>query len=534
MKRYLIDIGILSAIVVFLFLFGLGKMPLTDPDETFYAQTAKEMIQNNDWITPTIFDTPQFEKPVFYYWTLMGSYKVFGINEFAARFPSAIFGILGVIGIYFLGILLFSRLTGFLSAVIMATSIQYIVLARACVTDMVLTVFILYCLLFFLWSWKTGKKYPYCLSAICAAFAVLTKGPIGLFIPGMIVLIYVISTKQWRDFGKIPFSCAIIMFLLVCLPWYSIIIKLHSTTFIGEFFGFQNITRFVHPEHDIGTNPFFYLPVLFGGFFPWSLFLPVGVWYLFKEHHTVSKIKGYRTFLLSWFFLVLIFFSISRTKLVTYIFPLWPVMAIIVGRLWDRFISFTDDDKIQKKTVVSYFILVTLSLCAIIGLDIFIGIEYPAALNGVLLTSAVFAIGLLFSLFYYLRNKRATLFYALVLSIVILSFPLNYFVLPEIGRDESSKDLCLWVNELALADEPIAGESDLRRGIAFYTDRTDVPDIQNYQKEVDFFSQKAKVWGIIKKKHYVQLDKKNPGLVAAPLAAAGKKVLVTNNINSSR
>ncbi len=534
MKRYFADIVILLVVTLFLFLFGLGNIPLTDPDETFYAQTAKEMIQNDNWVTPTIFGEAQFEKPVFYYWLIMVSDKLFGINEFSARFPSAIFGILGVFGIYFLGTFIFSRRTGLISALITATSVQYMVLARACVTDMVLSVFILYCLFFFLRGWSAQKKYPYYLAAVCAALAVLTKGPIGLFIPGMIVLIYVLTTRQWRDITKIPLPSAIIIFLLLCLPWYFIIIKLHSTAFIDEFFGFHNITRFTHPEHEIGASPFYYIPVIFGGFFPWSLFLPVGVWFFYKEHHTVSKVKGYRSFLTAWFFLVFVFFSISRTKLVTYIFPLWPVMAIVTGRLWDRFIAFAEEKHIARKTAISYFTLVVFSLAGIIGLDIFIKIEYPAALNGVLLTSSVFAACLLFSLLFYFKKKRKALFASLIFSIMILSFPLDLFVLPEIAREESSRELCLWADEWAEAYEPIAGESDLRRGIAFYSGRTDIPDIQNYQKMIDFFSQKGRVWGIIKKKHYRQLDKNKPGLLSKPLLSSGKKVLVTNDINEDK
>jgi hypothetical protein len=206
-------------------------------------------------------------------------------------------------------------------------------------------------------------------------------------------------------------------------------------------------------------------------------------------------------------------------------------MALVVGRLWDRFVNFAEEKHLRRKTAVSYFLLVIFSLAGIIGFDIFIKMEYPGALNGVLLSTAVFAAVLLSSLLFYIRKKRTALFISIIASILLLSFPLNLFVLPVIGREESSRELCLWANELIRPEEPLAGESDLRRGIAFYTGRTDVPDIQNYQKMIDFFSQNIRVWGIIKKKHYRQLDKNKPGLLTAPLMSAGKKVLVTNNIN---
>ncbi|MGB2601602.1 MAG: glycosyltransferase family 39 protein, partial [Candidatus Omnitrophota bacterium] len=192
-SRYIL---ILLAVTLFLFFFQLGDMALTDPDETFYAQTAKEMLNEGEWITPTIFGKPQFEKPVFYYLLIVVSYIIFGVGEFAARFPSAVFGVFGILGVYLLGRLLFTPLCGFLSGLVLATCTQYLILARGCVTDMVLTVFILYCLLLFLMGWTRKRRVYYYIASVMAAFAVLTKGPIGLFIPGLVVFLYILFSRQ--------------------------------------------------------------------------------------------------------------------------------------------------------------------------------------------------------------------------------------------------------------------------------------------------------------------------------------------------
>ncbi|MCX5686428.1 MAG: glycosyltransferase family 39 protein, partial [Candidatus Omnitrophica bacterium] len=134
-------IPILLALGAYLFFFQLDGMALTDPDETFYAQSAKEMLARNEWITPYLYGEPQFEKPILIYWLIELSYKVFGVNEFAARLPSAIFALIGVFAIYILGGLLFNRRVGALSAVMLASSVEYVILSRACVTDMVLSTF---------------------------------------------------------------------------------------------------------------------------------------------------------------------------------------------------------------------------------------------------------------------------------------------------------------------------------------------------------------------------------------------------------
>lgn len=103
---------ILTFLCGYLFFLGSGRMALTDPDETFYAQTAKEMVVRHEWATPYLYGKPQFEKPIMFYWLVEASYGIFGVNEFAARFPSAVFGLLGVIAMYFLGALLLVKEQG--------------------------------------------------------------------------------------------------------------------------------------------------------------------------------------------------------------------------------------------------------------------------------------------------------------------------------------------------------------------------------------------------------------------------------------
>jgi 4-amino-4-deoxy-L-arabinose transferase-like glycosyltransferase len=527
-KRTLIIVISLLIISSFLFLFKLGGIPLTDPDETFYAQTAKEMLEQGEWGTPLIFGEAQFEKPPLFYWMILLSYKALGVNEFAARLPSAMMAMAGILCIFFLGRILFDRKTGLYSSLIAATSFEFVVLARATVTDMALMVFILMCFTFFVQGWKSGRKYPYYLAAVSAALAVLTKGPIGLFIPGLSILLYLVFTGQFRKISDIPLAGSLIVFFAIALPWYILMTKLYPGRFVSEFFGYQNLTRFVHPEHTTGTSPFFYVPVIAGGFFPWSVFLPVGVWYFFSEKADAPGIRGYRALLLYWFLVVFLFFSASSTKLVTYIFPLWPPMAIVCGRLWKKFSGGHMDGVLWARMKYSYLVFLLLGVGGITGLYIFMRYEYPAVTSGAVFTAALFTAGLLVSILFFFRDKREFSFYSIVLSVILLALPLDMFVLPEIGAQESSRDLCRVFKQLARKGAPIAGESDLRRGVAFYADRTAVPDIQNYQKQIDFFSRDERVWGIIKKKHYRKLSADRPGLLSDPIYSSGKMVLVTN------
>jgi len=275
MNKVKISLVLLIIFSAYIFLFGIGKMALLDPDEPFYAETSREMLNRGEWLTPRIFSKPQFEKPPLYYWLTIVSFKTFGVNEFSARLPSAIFGILGIVGIYLLGGLLFSKKTALYAALVMATAAEYVILARACVTDMVLCVLILYFFLFFFYAYLKENKKIYCiLCSACLALGVLTKGPVALILPVFIVALYLLLKKDLKAIFRFPMVTGAIVFFAISVPWYYLMYKTYGHDFISHFFGFQNITRFLHPEHKIGDVFYYYIPVVLAGFLPWSIFLP--------------------------------------------------------------------------------------------------------------------------------------------------------------------------------------------------------------------------------------------------------------------
>jgi len=511
-------------------------MALTDPDETFYAQTAKEMLDDGNWVTPRIFGEAQYEKPVLYYWLIMVSYVVFGVSEFSARFPSAVFSILGVLGVFLLGKLLYSRFAGFLSAVIIATSLEYFVVGRGCVTDTVLTVFIVYTIYFFMAGWIYGKKVCYYGAAAAAALAVLTKGPIGLFIPGATVLIYLALTGQIKYlFRKVPVFTAFLVFLIVALPWYVAVALSNGQTFIGEFFGFHNITRFVHPEHKIGDTPVFYVPVVLGGIFPWTVFFLSAVWDMYKKGRDrtlpasgETTIKSPHILLASWFLLVFLFFSASRTKLVTYILPLFPAMALMTGRFWEKIIAPPVPGSVRTKPLMTVF-LVTSILAALgaIGLAWY-ELPYSEVVKGTVIASGIFVLCAFLARYFEGKGRSMGAFYAIALSVILIMPPVMVYILPAVEVYESRKTLCLKIKELASPDEKVGAECDHRRGIAFYSGRVDVEDIHPHESRKEFFTRKERVWGVIKVRHYEQLKEEMGENAPKEVLRSGKHVLLTN------
>jgi 4-amino-4-deoxy-L-arabinose transferase-like glycosyltransferase len=531
---------ILAVLLSVLFFTHLGGLALTEPDETFYAQTAKEMLIASDWVTPRIFNEPQFEKPALYYWLVMASYIVFGISEFSARFPSAVFSIFGVLGVFLIGKLLYSRLCGFLSAVVMTTSIIYIIVGRACVTDIVLVVFIIYAFYFFIKGWSCdNKKYHYAASA-ATALAVLTKGPIGLFIIGAVILLYLAITGEIRFiFKKVPIFKLILLFLAIALPWYVLAYLANGNMFIDEFFGFHNITRFTQPEHKIGDTPFFYLPVVLGGIFPWSVFFTFAGWCMYKKNKDTASslqesrpaIKAPKVFLAAWFLVVFIFFSISRTKLVTYILPLFPAMALMTGGFWEKAImGYEKDMSIRRQIKWAFGISGFITILGLCGLGVFLWQRflYGPVFKGFFIGSGVLLLSFLAGWYFLKQRKILEAFLSIAFSMVLILPAVTVYIFPVIEKYESRKALALTAKELSALHEKIGAECDHRRGIAFYTDRVEIENIDVYEKQAEFFSRKERVWGVLKLKHYNDVKERLKEDAPIVVKRSGKHLLLTN------
>ncbi|MCK4463164.1 MAG: glycosyltransferase family 39 protein [Candidatus Omnitrophica bacterium] len=527
MNRERVSLILLVFFCAYLFLFGLGKMALLDPDEPFYAKTAREMLNRSEWLTPRIFGEPQFEKPPLYYWFVILSFKVFGVNEFAARFPSAIFGILGIIGIYLLGGLLFSKKTALYSSLIMATAVEYTILARACVTDMVLCVFVLYFFLFFFYGLKKDKKIFYLFSSACLGLAVLTKGPIGFLLPLFIIALFFLVKKEFMQLFKLPFLWPSLIFVVIAVPWYYLMYKVHGSDFIGHFFGFQNITRFLKPEHRIGDIFYYNIPVIFAGFFPWSIFLPYGAFAIIKQDR--EKFRSH-LFLLVWILTFFIFFSISRTKLPTYIFPLFPALAIAVGRSWELILESKYFDRSFNLSGILYLISSPIVLIIFYKFSL---TKYPAMTQAILKSGAILSVLVAISLIFFIKRKISLFFGSIVFTLAMSLIPLTINLGPVVSLYESSKEASKVLKNIVKPNERIGVETCYRRGVAFYLDKEDIIDVHPHHVITKFLESKQRVWAVLKDKNHRQLytDEKKPFRIPTYITYKfGKKVIITNKI----
>jgi hypothetical protein len=320
-----------------LFFFRLGTPGLFDADEPAYAQAAREMLETGDWITPQFNGRPRFDKPILFYWLIALSYRVFGVTEFAVRFWSALAGVALVLLIAWTARRRFGPPADLWAGLAMMTNLLTALLARAAVTDMLLTLFVTVAILAGLEALEGHRTARWWarLGWAAMAFAVLVKGPVGLLIPGVALgglLLFI--PERGRALARLVPWDGPVLFAALTLPWYGLVLAANGWSFVEGFLIKHHLTRYTGIVSSHAGPIWFYFPVLLIGFFPWSGFLPAA---LMRVATLVCRGKpadpGERLLVASacWLLGVFVFFSFAGTKLPSYLFPAFPALALLVA-----------------------------------------------------------------------------------------------------------------------------------------------------------------------------------------------------------
>lgn len=313
-----------------IFFYGLGHYPLWDPDEGRVAVIAKEMLQSGNWLTLTQNGAPYYDKPVPYFWLVALCLKLFGLSELAVRLPSALAATLTVASVFLWGAVAGGSRRGMWAGLILVTSVEFVFLGRLGKMDMVFAFFFTAALLSFL-RWRTGREAALWLFYLFLGLASLAKGPVGIFLPLLIVGSDLAIGKRWDLFRKLRLLGGAGVVLGIAAPWY-LAAALRDPQYIWTFLWDHNVLRFFALEKGINhSEPFyFFIPVLLAGFLPWSFLLPLVLRYCW-ERRGEGAAREERLFLVIWVAAVFIFFSLARNKLGTYILPMFPPLALLAA-----------------------------------------------------------------------------------------------------------------------------------------------------------------------------------------------------------
>jgi hypothetical protein len=462
------DVAFLLVLFGIAFFHNLGRLPLLEPDEGRYAEIPREMLASGDFITPYLNYVKYFEKPPLHYWLNALSFSVFGQNEFAARFPGTLLGLGGVFIVYLLGRKLFDRRNALCAALIMGTSVGYLLMSRINFTDMTLTFCMTACLGFFILAVHDDGPHKgtyYHLFYLFSALAVLAKGLIGIVLPGAIIFIYFVLTKRWRLLREMRLTTGILLFLLVASPWF-ILVSLRNPEFPHFFFIREHFQRFLTKVHGRYQPFWFFVPVLIGCMLPWSFFIPAAARDFWRKRRESNH--DVRLYLMLWAAVIFLFFSKSDSKLIPYILPVFPPLALLIGHIFAQAI----DGSGTSLRWPSYAIASSLGVCGA-GL-----LLYPRLVpEPIIIGSAVFLPALLFlgaavlAFIFTHKGKTTALFFSLCLAFYLTGLVATTTVLSQVTAPRNCKDLALLVRDQAGPGDLIASFGDYEQGLAFYTQK---------------------------------------------------------------
>ena len=358
-------VGLLSLIA---FWWHLGSIGLVDETEPLFAEAARQMTVTGDWLTPYFNGETRFDKPPLVYWLMAIAYQTIGVNEWAARFPSALSAtVLTLMGFYTLRQFGFPSpgsamasdrrrfsgladqqlwLSAWVGATLLALNLQTIAWARTGVSDMLLSGCMGSALLAFFCGYAQPTRHRaqagwYLAFYVLVALSVLTKGPVGIVLPVLIIGVFLLYTGNvWQVLQEMRLLRGGLLFLLITLPWYILVIWVNGDAYIEAFFGYHNFERFTRVVNHHGAPWYFYFIVVPLGFAPWSAYLPAAIarLHIGRRSHWQQQPRSTHLglFALTWLIVIFGFFTIAVTKLPSYVLPLMPAAAILVALLWSH------------------------------------------------------------------------------------------------------------------------------------------------------------------------------------------------------
>ncbi|MFZ4666313.1 MAG: ArnT family glycosyltransferase, partial [Prochlorotrichaceae cyanobacterium] len=343
------------------FLWHLGSVGLVDETEPLFAEAARQMIVRQDWVTPYFNEVQRFDKPPLIYWLMALCYQLFGVNEWSVRLPSALSAIV-LVAIVAYTLVGYGQPWGWGSvpksaenqasrnatwgravwgSAMLAFCGEMLAWGRVGVSDMLLNACMGCSLLCFFQGYahsenKPGRGIWYFAAYTWVALAVLAKGPIGLVLPGLIILAFLIYIGQfWTVLREMQVFGGLVWICAVTIPWYVLVIQANGDAYIQSFFGYHNFERFTRVVNNHGAPWYFYFLVVLVGFAPWSLYLPPALYRLrfwqWKRWRSFPRQTHLGIFAFFWFIGVFGFFTIAVTKLPSYVLPLMPAAAILVA-----------------------------------------------------------------------------------------------------------------------------------------------------------------------------------------------------------
>lgn len=449
----------LALVCAVAFWWKLGALGLIDPDEPFYAQTAREMLARGDWCTPYMFGAPQFEKPILFYWLVMGAFEAFGRTEFAARCVPALFATALVALTYLFGRRTFGDRAGFCAGLVLASNLASTALSRFVLTDVVFAFFVTASLASYWMASEGGRRRGLWIAAhfACSGLAVLTKGPLGSLVSLLTVLGF-----HWRAKNASPLRggalvAGIAVYAAITVPWYALMLVKYGREYFESFFIHENWERFIRAEHTSHNHWWYYLAVLAVGSLPWLPHVAIAVGRA-RSHERSPQ----RAFAGAWLIANLLFLTIAQSKLPSYAYFLFVPLSLLVGETLAALIADGFRSRAERIAFTVLGVVQALPVLVVpwVRTEVQGRLMAPVLVAGVLMAGAVV-----------LQVRRPSVTGAALASasVALLIALASTFAVDEIDSFASMRTVAQTLRDKRRTpDEPIVTDRLLARGVFYY------------------------------------------------------------------
>ncbi|MGH8801933.1 MAG: phospholipid carrier-dependent glycosyltransferase, partial [Casimicrobiaceae bacterium] len=325
----------LAVIMALVWFTNLGTRRLQHPDEGRYAEIAREMAVTGNWITPRLDGIKYFEKPPLQYWLTAASFEAFGISDGTARLSTAVAGFLAVLAVGATGAVVASPAAGLLAAAVLASSVWHFGIAHILTLDALLVLWLTVALCAFLLAQRDAAtphaRAGWMLVAWAAtALGILTKGVVALAIPACTLVVYALATRDFGPWRRLHLVKGLLLLLAISAPWF-VVVSMRNPEFPRFFFIHEHVERFLTTELRRPGPWWYFLPMFVAGLLPWTGVFLVRVGPAWRDGAATRSGFSWPRFCLTWAAFILVFFSLSGSKLPSYILPMFPALALVLG-----------------------------------------------------------------------------------------------------------------------------------------------------------------------------------------------------------
>ncbi len=495
-----------------LYFYNLGGWDLWNPDEPRYAEVAKEMLQGEYWVIPHLNNEVYYNKPPLFFWLIAATAKGLGeMNEFAARFPSALFALATLVLTFLLGKRLFGEGVGLFAALILATNALFFWLARRANIDATLTFFIAAAIFLFHMGFpqSRGKVFTYVLAYLAISLAVLSKLHVGLIVPLLVIGGYYLIQKEFRFFKDSSHIPGIALFVLVLGGWFFLTYMSGGKDYLqGLFIKRTTVKFFLRPAH---ARPIYhYLMVFPADFLPWMFFLPSALIYGLSTHERKKEFR----FVLFWFSVIFVVFSLSAAKRELYLLPLYPAASVMVGYLWRELPLDAQGTRRKLISVPLLALIIGLILGAIgIPITMFMKgaryLEHPLELG--LVFGLIMAVGGVLCLLALHRNRLRLCFCLIVATMFALELYAAHRLFPQINQYKSARPLSQAIVGSMRSGDQLGIYRYEGAYFNYYTGFRHIHQLEEEGELKDFLRSPQRVLCILRERDYRMLER-NPAL----------------------